>query len=65
MAAAAAEIVKIEGHIVGRSGDEIIVQFGSGAELAFQLTDRTKVSDFGRLHTPGRKNLAMAALSLA
>jgi hypothetical protein len=41
-AAAAAETVKIEGYIVGRSGDEVIVKFGSGAELAFQLTDRTK-----------------------
>lgn len=27
-----AENVKIEGLIVGRSGDEIIVKFGSGAE---------------------------------
>src|SRR5271169_838749 len=59
---AAAETVKIEGFIVGRSGDEIIVKFGSGAELAFQLTDRTKVSDIGELHSPSRKNLAMAAL---
>jgi hypothetical protein len=59
---ALAENVKIEGLIVGRSGDEIIVKFGSGAELAFQLTDRTKVSDIGELHTPWRKQLAMAAL---
>jgi outer membrane protein OmpA-like peptidoglycan-associated protein len=59
---ALAETVKIEGFIVGRSGDEIIVKFGSGAELAFQLTDRTKVSDIGELHTPRRKQLAMAAL---
>lgn len=62
LAPAAAETVKIEGFIVGRSGDEIIVKFGSGAELAFQLTDRTKVSDIGELHSPSRKNLAMAAL---
>lgn len=60
--AAAAETVKIEGYIVGRSGDEIVVKFGSGAELAFQLTDRTKVSDIGELHSPTRKSLAMAAL---
>jgi hypothetical protein len=39
-----AENVKIEGLIVGRSGDEIILKFGSGAELAFQLTDNTQVS---------------------
>jgi outer membrane protein OmpA-like peptidoglycan-associated protein len=58
----AAETVKTEGFIVGRSGDEIIVKFGGGAELAFQLTDRTKVSDIGELHTPSRKDMAMAAL---
>jgi outer membrane protein OmpA-like peptidoglycan-associated protein len=58
----AAETVKVEGYIVGRSGDEIIVKFGGGAELAFQLTDRTKVSDIGELHTPSRKDMAMAAL---
>jgi OmpA-OmpF porin, OOP family len=60
--AAKAEKVKIEGFIVGRSGDEIVVKFGSGAELAFQLTDRTKVSDIGELHNAGRKEMAMAAL---
>lgn len=61
-AQAAAESVKIEGFIVGRSGDEIIVKFGSGAELAFQMTALTKVSDIGELHGPGRKEMAMAAL---
>lgn len=61
-AAAAAKTVKIEGFIVGRSADEIIVKIGSDAEMAFQLTDRTKVSDIGELHSPSRKNLAMAAL---
>jgi len=60
--AAAAEAVKVEGFIVGRSGDEIVVKFGSGAELAFQLTSRTKVSDIGELHNPTRQALAMAAL---
>jgi outer membrane protein OmpA-like peptidoglycan-associated protein len=60
--AAAAETVKVEGFIAGRSGDEIIVKFGSGAELAFKMTDRTKVSDIGELHSPTRKSLAMAAL---
>lgn len=58
-----AETVKIEGYIAGRSGDEIIVKFGRGdAELAFQLTDRTKVSQFGELSNPRRKEMAMAAL---
>jgi outer membrane protein OmpA-like peptidoglycan-associated protein len=62
VAVLAAETVKVEGYIVGRSGDEIIVKFGSGAELAFQLTALTKVSDIGELHSPSRKNMAMAAL---
>ena len=57
-----AEEVKIEGFIVGRSGDEIIVKFGSGAELAFQLTDRTEVSQIGGLFNARRKQMAMAAL---
>lgn len=43
---AAAESVKVEGLITGRSGDEMIVQIARGAELAFQLTDRTKVSQY-------------------
>ena len=42
-----AETAKVEGLIIGRSGDEIIVQFASGAELAFQLTDATEVSQVG------------------
>jgi len=33
----AAETVKIAGIIVGKGGDEVIVLFGSGAELAFQF----------------------------
>jgi outer membrane protein OmpA-like peptidoglycan-associated protein len=57
-----AESVKIEGFIVGRSGDEIIVKFGSGAELAFQLTDTTEVSQVGGLFNARRKQLAMAVL---
>ena len=58
----AAESVKIEGVIVGRSGDEIIVKFGSGAELAFQLTDNTEVSQVGGLFNARRKQLAMLTL---
>jgi hypothetical protein len=50
----AAENVKIEGIIVGTSGDEIIVRFGSGAELAFQLTDNTQVSQIGGLFNDRR-----------
>jgi len=57
-----AENVKVEGLIVGRSGDEIIVKFGSGAELAFQLTDNTQVSQVGGLINARKKQMAMAAL---
>jgi outer membrane protein OmpA-like peptidoglycan-associated protein len=59
---AIAENVKIEGLIVGRSGDEMIVKFGSGAELAFQLTDNTKVQQVGGLFKAQRKQMSMAAL---
>ena len=41
-----AESVKVEGLITARSGDEMVVQIARGAELAFQLTDRTKVSQY-------------------
>jgi outer membrane protein OmpA-like peptidoglycan-associated protein len=58
----AAETVKIEGVIAGRSGDEIIVRFGSGAELALQLTDNTEVSQVGGLFNARRKQLAMLTL---
>jgi outer membrane protein OmpA-like peptidoglycan-associated protein len=57
-----AETVKIEGVIVGGSGDEIVVQFGSGAELALQLTDNTEVSQTGGLFNTRNKQMAMAAL---
>ena len=57
-----AESVKVEGIIVGRSGDEIIVRFGSGAELALQLTDNTQVSQIDGLFNARRKQMAMAAL---
>jgi len=38
------------------------VKFGSGAELAFQLTDNTQVSQIGGLFKARRKQMAMAAL---
>lgn len=57
-----AKPVKVEGFIIGRSGDEMIVQFGSGAELAFQLTDDTKVSQVGGLFKASRTSMSMAAL---
>ena len=54
--------VKVEGFIIGRSGDEMIVDIGSGAELAFQLTDDTKVSQVGGLFKANRTEMSMAAL---
>jgi OmpA-OmpF porin, OOP family len=53
---------KVEGFIIGRSGDEMIVQFGGGAELAFQLTDDTQVSQVGGLFKANRTEMSMAAL---
>src|SRR5208282_2064177 len=59
--AMAAEKIKIEGLIIGRGGDEMILQIGQGAELAFQLTDSTQVSQVGGLFAR-RKQMSMAAL---
>lgn len=44
-AALSAEIVKVEGPIKARSGDEIIVEIATDAELAFHLNEQTQVSD--------------------
>lgn len=54
--------VKVEGFIIGRSGDEMIVQYGGGAELAFQLTDSTNVAQVGGLFKASRTRMSMAAL---
>ena len=45
--ALAAETAKVEGLIIGRSGDEMIVQLSPGAELAFLLNGQTQVSQGG------------------
>jgi outer membrane protein OmpA-like peptidoglycan-associated protein len=45
--ALAAETVKVEGLIIGRSGDEMIVQLSKDAQLAFLLNDQTQVSGGG------------------
>lgn len=58
----AAETVKIEGLIIGRSGDQVTVQFGGGAQLTFVLTDRTEVSQIGGLTDASRQKMAMAVL---
>jgi len=57
-----AETTKVEGLIVARSGDEIIVQYTNGAELAFLLTDTTKVSQVEGVFKARRKEMSMAAL---
>lgn len=59
---AVAEDVKVEGLIVGRNGDEVTVQFGSGAQLTFVLTERTEVSQVGELSDSRRMSLAMTVL---
>jgi len=57
-----AETAKVEGLIIGRSGDEMIVQFAGGAELAFLLTDSTQVSQVGGPFKARKKKMSMAAL---
>jgi OmpA-OmpF porin, OOP family len=57
-----AETAKVEGVIVGRSGNEIIVEYLQGAELAFLLDDNTKVSQTGGLFQARRTDKSMAAL---
>jgi outer membrane protein OmpA-like peptidoglycan-associated protein len=59
---AVAQTTKIEGLIVGRSGNEIIVQYMQGAELAFLLDDSTKVSQTGGVFKARRTDKSMAAL---
>ena len=57
-----AETTKVEGVIVGRSGNEMIVQYLQGAELAFLLDDSTKVSQVGGVFKARRTDKSMAAL---
>ena len=57
-----AESTKVEGVIVGRSGNEIIVEYMQGTELAFLLDDSTKVSQTGGLFKARRTDKSMAAL---
>ena len=60
--ATVAETTKVEGVIVGRSGNEIIVEYIQGAELAFLLDDNTKVSQTGGMFKARRTDKSMAAL---
>ncbi|HEV2397483.1 MAG TPA: OmpA family protein [Candidatus Sulfotelmatobacter sp.] len=57
-----AATTKVEGVIIGRSGNEIIVEYLQGAELAFLLDDTTKVSQTGGLFKARRTDKSMAAL---
>lgn len=59
---AVAQTTKVEGLIVARSGDEIIVEYPKGTELAFLLTDSTKVSQVAGVLKARRKEMSMAAL---
>jgi outer membrane protein OmpA-like peptidoglycan-associated protein len=62
VATALAETTKVEGLIVGRSGNVIIVEYMQGTELAFQLDDSTKVSQVGGMFKARRTDKSMAAL---
>jgi OOP family OmpA-OmpF porin len=57
-----AETAKVEGVIVGRSGNVIVVEYLQGAELAFHLDDNTKVSQVGGVFKARRTDKSMAAL---
>jgi outer membrane protein OmpA-like peptidoglycan-associated protein len=57
-----AEPTKVEGVIVGRSGNEMIVEYIQGAELAFLLDDSTRVSQTGGVFKVRRTDKSMAAL---
>jgi outer membrane protein OmpA-like peptidoglycan-associated protein len=56
------EPTKVEGVIVARSGNEIIVEYMQSTELAFILDDNTKVSQTGGLFNARRTDKSMAAL---
>ena len=51
--------ININGLIVGRSADEMIVQLGSGAELAFLLTDSTQVAQIRRTFQSAQEKMTM------
>ena len=58
----AAQVVKIEGMIKSRNGDEMIVQVNEFAEQPMLLTDQTKVEQVGGLFKASRTQMSMAAL---
>jgi hypothetical protein len=57
-----AEKTNVEGVIVGRSGNVMIVEYTQNAELAFLLDDNTKVSQVGGVFKMRDKSKSMAAL---
>lgn len=52
-----AEDVKVQGLVVGRSGDEMIVKSESGGEMAFLLTLDTQVSQLKAISKPRRPRM--------
>ena len=58
----AAQVVKIEGMIKSRNGDEMIVQVNELAEQPMLLSDQTKVEQVGGLFKASRTQMSMAAL---
>jgi outer membrane protein OmpA-like peptidoglycan-associated protein len=57
-----AETTKVEGVIVGRSGNIMIVEYTQNAELSFLLDHSTKVSQVGGVFKMRDKSKSMAAL---
>ena len=61
-ASLAAQTVKVEGQIKGRSGNEIILQTSDNPNLIVILNDDTQVSQAQGLLKARRKEMSMAAL---
>jgi hypothetical protein len=60
-----AEETKVEGVIVGRSGNVMIVEYTQNAELAFLLDDSTKVTQTGGVFKMRDKSKSMLLSFLA
>jgi len=61
-ASLAAQTVKVEGQIKGRSGNEIILQTSDNPDLIVILHDDTQVSQAQGVLKARRKEMSMAAL---
>jgi outer membrane protein OmpA-like peptidoglycan-associated protein len=60
--AATAQTVKVEGLIVGRSGDSMTLQTSDSPKLVVELTDDTEVAQVEGVFKARRKKMSMAAL---